>query len=1004
MVRAVRHLVLLWLAVFFVGCDSPSEPDDTPKTTQANILTFKATPSTVQVGQSTILSWAVENAVQVVLEDETGPILENAPLEGSHEVEPEVDTTWRLVATGTDGIEVTREVTIVVAPAEGPTVSLSADPETIPYGASATLRWESTDADRVILRAGDETLLDTTEELSGELVVKPGTATIYEITAIGADGESKASAQVVVEALIHFFHGPSERVPVGSSVGLSWKTEGAQSLTLRSPEGVQVEIEAGKIGEGMALAVVGESGIFELVARNGQAETKATLEVALLGKPLISQLTATPERVTRDELTSVTIGWEIEDATRAMIVVGEVETQLEGAQLTQGTLDVELDAATTVRLEATNAFGTSSRTLEIEAIEAAVVASFEAVPSRVGTGESFLLRWVADHSETVSLYKGSEELLSDSTQTTGSISQQIDGDTTFRLEARNALGSIRSQDLLVVVGAPIVDVFAADMAVAGPSESITLSWRVRGGQSVRVLDPAGAVVDGCTATATEEGSCTTKALEAQGTQIWTLEVENGAGVVTKELSLIVTDGPWIEGFAASPSALSEGEEVRFSWDVANDRQGREPTLSLVDQDGRTVDLAGAAVGKGHVDVVMDVAGTHVWTLTATTDGTTPAVASVNVEVVALPTLVAAASQPIFQIGVDEELHIDWVTTGAVALEILRLDGATSVVYTAPAGEVATGSWSVAPIHTDSRWRVVATNSLGTEVGVDIEVEILAPPASILSFTASQTNVASGAEVVLSWDTTGATTLSPVWGAPRTLADPADDFILLSGNAVELAPDASCAGCAWVSFPEGFAFPFDGEVHTGAHVVFNGGIGFGLDPEPGATWLPRELPTASRAAPHLAAYWSNYDIADIISHETRYELRGAGADRHLVVEWFAHEDIFSMGMFYNYYAFQAVLWENGAVDFRYQLDIEFRQTLLEEAVAGVQDTTGQAFHMYKDQTQWAYAGWEDLTIRYFEAEESAVGQRSVTVDKTTVFTLCAGEGLARQCESLTVFVD
>jgi hypothetical protein len=72
-----------------------------------------------------------------------------------------------------------------------PTVSISADSETIQAGDSATLTWSSTDADSAIIDQGVGTVAT-----NGSVTVSPNETTTYTISVVGPGGTATADVTV----------------------------------------------------------------------------------------------------------------------------------------------------------------------------------------------------------------------------------------------------------------------------------------------------------------------------------------------------------------------------------------------------------------------------------------------------------------------------------------------------------------------------------------------------------------------------------------------------------------------------------------------------------------------------------------------------------------------------------------------------------------------------------------------------------------------------------------
>ena len=97
-------------------------------------------------------------------------------------------------------------MTVTVTSPPAPTVSISADPESIIYGESATLSWSSTDVDSDTIDQGVGEV-----DPNGSTAVSPEMITTYTITVTGPGGMASAKATVAVTA-------DTEPPPEGSKV------------------------------------------------------------------------------------------------------------------------------------------------------------------------------------------------------------------------------------------------------------------------------------------------------------------------------------------------------------------------------------------------------------------------------------------------------------------------------------------------------------------------------------------------------------------------------------------------------------------------------------------------------------------------------------------------------------------------------------------------------------------------------------------------------------------
>jgi len=192
----VRLRFLLPL-ILLAGCGglpkSAVQRQSTPATTTPTLAptaTFSASPSTIQKGQFTKLTWSTANAGTVTITGigAVGP-------QGSLQVVPAATTSYQLTAQGSGGTtQVSTHVNVQTGstPAPAPTAALSLSSSTIQSGQSANLTWHTTNAWSVSI-SGIGTV-----GAQGSLVVAPSATTTYQLTAKGDGGTSYASARLTV--------------------------------------------------------------------------------------------------------------------------------------------------------------------------------------------------------------------------------------------------------------------------------------------------------------------------------------------------------------------------------------------------------------------------------------------------------------------------------------------------------------------------------------------------------------------------------------------------------------------------------------------------------------------------------------------------------------------------------------------------------------------------------------------------------------------------------------
>jgi peptidoglycan-associated lipoprotein len=140
----------------------------------------------IQQGEDVRVSWTSKDAKTVTINGEA------VDKNGSKSYSPGDTTTYTAIAKR-GSKEARDSKTVNVSPrAARPTISITADDGAINRGQSTTLRWNSTNADRVTI-----TDLGTVPS-SGSRLVSPSQSTTYTATAAGPGGTEDASARVTV--------------------------------------------------------------------------------------------------------------------------------------------------------------------------------------------------------------------------------------------------------------------------------------------------------------------------------------------------------------------------------------------------------------------------------------------------------------------------------------------------------------------------------------------------------------------------------------------------------------------------------------------------------------------------------------------------------------------------------------------------------------------------------------------------------------------------------------
>ena len=150
-------------------------------------VTLSADPKVVTLGESSILSWNVTNADNISI----GPGIGSVDPDGSYELFPTETTIYTLIAVGASGT--TTESVNVSFNTPLPLVNISADPDAILLGESASLTWSSTYADTCMIKPGIGSV-----NANGSVSISPTETIIFTFTATGAGCTATADVTITV--------------------------------------------------------------------------------------------------------------------------------------------------------------------------------------------------------------------------------------------------------------------------------------------------------------------------------------------------------------------------------------------------------------------------------------------------------------------------------------------------------------------------------------------------------------------------------------------------------------------------------------------------------------------------------------------------------------------------------------------------------------------------------------------------------------------------------------
>ncbi len=185
----------LLAAITIAGCKSSTSPPNNNGNGPA-ITAFTATPSTITIGDSSVLSWSLDGSQTSISINQGVGDKSNKKSTDTIHVFPDTTTTYTLTAKNANGTS-TKSVTVTVG--NGPVItSFTATPASITIGDSVTLSW-SIDGTQTSVTI-DQGVGDQTNNSNNYFGVFPGISptTTYTLTAKNGNGTSTKTVTVTV--------------------------------------------------------------------------------------------------------------------------------------------------------------------------------------------------------------------------------------------------------------------------------------------------------------------------------------------------------------------------------------------------------------------------------------------------------------------------------------------------------------------------------------------------------------------------------------------------------------------------------------------------------------------------------------------------------------------------------------------------------------------------------------------------------------------------------------
>jgi hypothetical protein len=207
MIKYIFLTFILITSLLLAGCQSGQPRDKNMPAAKAGQVSankagtqaspvieyFQATPSSINAGGFSTLSWSVSDATELQLNNEAG----NVPLSGTRVVYPVSTTTYTLTASNSAGSKnATTQVQVSNLPVgDSPPVInyFGLEPEKIIAGETTVLRWDILNAASVSIQPGIGNVAQV-----GKQSLTPSSTTSYKLVASNINGMVTAAVPVTV--------------------------------------------------------------------------------------------------------------------------------------------------------------------------------------------------------------------------------------------------------------------------------------------------------------------------------------------------------------------------------------------------------------------------------------------------------------------------------------------------------------------------------------------------------------------------------------------------------------------------------------------------------------------------------------------------------------------------------------------------------------------------------------------------------------------------------------
>lgn len=500
--------------------------------------TAQLTPSTINRGESSTISWNYEYANEVSIEG-----VGTYGKSGSVNVSSLSSKNYKVIATYGGVSKVENLFLNVLQPNSN--VSFTTDKSRIGIGQFATLTWNVSNANYINIDNSVNSGQNVEGNYNGSYNVYPETDTTYTLSGVDFNNDPLVSSvfiEVVNNSTIQSFNTSSLNVTKGRDVNFNWEVKDSEILELipfgsvsANPTGTQV-VNFPNVGS--------FDYTLKSTSLSGSVVYSSPININVYDNAVITSFNVNGSKNTIDvspneELTfSWTADNQIAYTFNGLAVNGNYKTIFANENI----------GKTNYVLSAFNAAGDASdlETISVNVVEFPVINSFNA-PSNVIVGSQFTLSWSGTNVVNYKIKSNdvnsgiSTSDIDLGTNLSRNITPNAGGTFTYTITATNSSGATISRDIIVIVEAnPTIETFIGPSNVFADS-AFTMSWT--GTNVVNYKIKANSAASGISTSDVDLGTVLNRNIipTAAGNYTYTITATNAAGVKTTSTKTVVVE-------------------------------------------------------------------------------------------------------------------------------------------------------------------------------------------------------------------------------------------------------------------------------------------------------------------------------------------------------------------------------------------------------------------------------------------------------------------------------